>query len=145
MISVFTVDKIDARLIEAFDRLLPQLSASLVTPSTETLQRMVCAPSMRLMAAQCGQQIVGMLSLVWYDVPSGRHAWIEDVVVDAAQRRDGVGEALVRAAVECARHEKCDKISLTSHASRAAAHALYRKVGFERYDTTLFRLKIDTI
>ena len=30
--------------------------------------------------------VVGVLALTWYDVPSGRKAWIEDVVVDAAAR-----------------------------------------------------------
>ncbi|MEG1611587.1 MAG: GNAT family N-acetyltransferase [Alistipes sp.] len=142
MINVFVVRQIDGRLIEAFARLMPQLSASLDAPSAESLRRMVAAPATRLFGAERDGAIVGLLTLVWYDAPSGRHAWIEDVVVDAAQRGCGAGQALVRAAMTCAEQEGCDNLSLTSNPSRVAAHALYRKAGFEPYNTTLFRVKI---
>ena len=48
-------------------------------------------------------RIVGALTLAFYRIPTGRKAWIEDVVVDDAVRGRGVGEALSRAAVDEAR------------------------------------------
>lgn len=142
MVNVFRVCEADERLTDAFRRLIPQLSAAMSVPTEEALHRMVASPSVALFCAEEEAQIVGMLSLAWYEVPSGCHAWIEDVVVDAAQRGRGTGDALVRAVLDHAAHLGVDKVSLTSHASRTAAHALYRKTGFEVYDTTLFRLKL---
>ena len=63
----------------------------------------------------------------------------EDVVVDAAARGAGVGERLVREALTLARREGAVKVLLTSNAARQAAHRLYERVGFVRYDTDVFR------
>ena len=71
-------------------------------------------------------------------VPSGRKGWIEDVVVDASARGAGVGEALVRAALERAAREGVERVMLTSRPARRAARALYRKVGFEEAETSVF-------
>ena len=84
-----------------------------------------------------------MLTLVWYDVPSGRKAWIEDVVVDAEARGMGAGRALVAAALEHAGVIGAGKVLLTSNPAREAARALYRKMGFEEAATTVFAIKTD--
>lgn len=52
------------------------------------------------------------------------------MLVDRAWRRRGVGEALVRAAVDAAREHGCHKMSLQVWPHNGAARALYRKVGF---------------
>lgn len=88
-------------------------------------------------------RIVGMLTLVWYDVPSGRKAWIEDVVVDAAARGCGAGRALVEAAQRLAREVGAGHLMLTSNPRRTAARALYRKCGFNEAETTVFAAKTD--
>ena len=93
------VRQVTPALVEALEHLLPQLSERLLAPDAETLRRVVGSPSSVLLVAECGGCIVGSLTLVWYDVPSGRKAWIEDVVVDAARRGAGIGEALVREAL----------------------------------------------
>jgi ribosomal protein S18 acetylase RimI-like enzyme len=87
--------------------------------------------------------IAGVLTLVWYDVPSGRKAWVEDVVVDAAARGCGAGEALVKAATEHAARIGAAKVMLTSNPAREAARGLYRKIGFEEAGTTVFVFKTD--
>ena len=87
--------------------------------------------------------MAGVLTLVWYDVPSGRKAWVEDVVVDAAARGCGAGEALVKAATEHAARIGAAKVMLTSNPAREAARALYRKIGFEEAGTTVFVFKTD--
>ena len=35
-----------------------------------------------------------------------------------------------------------DKLMLTSHPSRIAANNLYRSIGFEQYETNMYRLKL---
>lgn len=95
-----------------------------------------------LLAAVAGERIVGVLTLAWYDAPSGRKAWIEDVVVDAATRGRGIGEALVREALALARREGVARVMLTSNATRRASHRLYERMGFVRYETDCFRLDL---
>ena len=88
-------------------------------------------------------RIVGVLTLVWYDAPSGRKAWIEDVVVDSAARGCGAGHALVEAAQRLAREIGADRLMLTSNPRRTAARALYRKCGFNEAETTVFVSNMD--
>ena len=71
-------------------------------------------------------------------------AWIEDVVVDAAVRGFGAGEALVRAAQAHAAAVGAGKVMLTSNPSRGAARRLYAKMGFKEAETTVFACKTDT-
>ena len=97
-LEVRQVTEVTDSLLEAFGRLMPQLSPRLEAPSGERLRAVAANPSAALFTAESGGAVVGVLTLVWYDVPSGRKAWIEDVVVDAAVRGFGAGEALVRAA-----------------------------------------------
>ncbi len=97
-LEVRQVTEVTDSLLEAFGRLMPQLSPRLEAPSGERLRAVAANPSAALFTAESGGAVVGALTLVWYDVPSGRKAWIEDVVVDAAARGFGAGEALVRAA-----------------------------------------------
>ena len=121
-VEIRRITQVSDALEEAFARLMPQLSP---------------------LAAVAGERIVGVLMLAWYDAPSGRKAWIEDVVVDGAARGCGAGDALVRAAVEHAARIGAGKVMLTSNPAREAARALYRKVGFEEVETTVFAFKTD--
>ena len=132
-------------LAEAFARLLPQLSERMTAPDREAVARIVASPATRqLVAAAEDGRIVGLLSVALYDVPSGRKAWIEDVVVDAAARGFGAGEALVRAAQAHAAEVGAGKVMLTSNPSRGAARRLYAKMGFKEAETTVFACKTDT-
>ena len=140
---VYRVTAFSEALAEAFARLLPQLSPRLGALSEERLRRLLAAPAAALYVAERAGRIVGTLTLAWYDAPSGRKAWIEDVVVDAAARGCGVGEALVRAAQRHAAEIGAKRVMLTSNPSRTAARALYRKCGFNEAETTVFACKTD--
>ncbi|WP_418425996.1 GNAT family N-acetyltransferase [Alistipes sp.] len=142
-LSVKQVREVTGPLLEAFARLMPQLSPQLEAPSAARLQAIVESPSAALFAAEAEGGIRGLLTLVWYDVPSGRKAWIEDVVVDAEARGTGAGRALVAAALEHAAVIGAGKVLLTSNPAREAARALYRKMGFEEAATTVFAIKTD--
>ena len=72
---------------EAFDRLLPQLSSSAQPLSVEQIEELFYQECLHLVCAVDDEEkIVGMLSLVVFDIPTGRRAWIEDVVTDQAVR-----------------------------------------------------------
>ena len=142
-VEIRRITQVSDALEEAFARLMPQLSPRLGAPSREALRRVAGSESGALLAAVAGERIVGVLTLAWYDAPSGRKAWIEDVVVDGAARGCGAGDALVRAAVAHAARIGAGKVMLTSNPAREAARALYRKVGFEEVETTVFAFKTD--
>jgi GNAT superfamily N-acetyltransferase len=57
-------------------------------------------------------------------------AFVEGLVVDVSERREGYGEALMRYAIEEARGAGCYKLSLTSNKRRSEAHLFYQKLGF---------------
>ena len=142
-VEIRRITQVSDALEEAFARLMPQLSPRLGAPSREELRRVAGSETGELLAAVAGERIVGVLTLAWYDAPSGRKAWIEDVVVDGAARGCGAGDALVRAAVEHAARIGAGKVMLTSNPAREAARALYRTVGFEEVETTVFAFKTD--
>ncbi len=55
---------------------------------------------------------------------------IEAVRVSAARRGHGLGEQLVRHAIEIARAKGCGLVELTSDKTRADAHRFYQRLGF---------------
>jgi ribosomal protein S18 acetylase RimI-like enzyme len=130
---------VDDELVEAFARLIPQLSSSSPPPSREDLAQIVDSPDSVLFLARLDGRIVGSLTLAFYRIPTGLKSWIEDVVVDEAASRQGIGEALNRAALDEARRRGAKDVSLTSRPSREAANRLYQRLGFQPRDTNLYR------
>jgi ribosomal protein S18 acetylase RimI-like enzyme len=142
-----TVDEaieVTPELVEAFDRLVPQLSSSSPPPGHDQLVEIVTsAASILLVARDRSGAIIGSLTLAVFRVPTGRLAWIEDVVVDESARGAGAGEALVEAAVARAGAEGAKSVDLTSRPSREAANRLYLRAGFEPRTTNVYRFKLD--
>lgn len=141
-VEVVTADAATDELVEAFARLLPQLSTSAVPLTLKSLAAIIDAPTNTILIARdlsAGRQIIGTLTLVTFRIPTAVRAWIEDVVVDSRARGLGVGEALVIAAVNLGKQHGAKTIDLTSRQSRQAAHRLYEKVGFHVRDTSVYR------
>lgn len=138
---VVTVHAVDDELLEAFDRLIPQLSSSSPPPSRDHLAALVDSDDTVLFVARVDGRIVGSLTLAFYRIPTGTKAWIEDVVVDADARGHGLGELLNRAALDEARARGAKDVSLTSRPSRAAANRLYLRIGFRARETNVYRYK----
>lgn len=141
-LEIRPADRVDDELVEAFVTLIPQLSSSSPPPSAEELQAIVDASDSMLFLARLDGRVVGTLTLAFYRLPTGLKAWIEDVVVDDSARGQGVGEALNRAAIAEAVHRGAKHVSLTSRASREPANRLYQRLGFEPYDTNVYRYTI---
>ena len=144
---------VDGELVDAFVRLVPQLSKSSPPPSAEELQAMVDAPGTFLLLARLssdgeptgpGQgEIVGTLTLVVFRIPTGVRAWIEDVIVDEAAGGRGIGTALTEYALDLAREAGAKTVDLTSRPSREAANRLYQRVGFESRETNVYRYELE--
>lgn len=87
-------------------------------------------------------KIIGMATMIVYDVISGRKAWIEDVVVSSNHRQKGIGERLVQALIDKAKELEINTLLLYSNPKREAAHRLYKRMGFSEKDSTLFAMPI---
>lgn len=143
-ISVRAATEVDDGLVEAFSRLIPQLSSSSPPPTAAELLSIIDNPNSVLFIAEIDgdddvRSVVGSLTLAFYRIPTGLKAWIEDVVVDESARGLGVGEALNVAAIDESRQRGAKNVSLTSRSSREAANRLYQRLGFEPYETNLYR------
>ena len=136
------VTQVTDELEAAFVRLMPQLSSSNPAPTRAQLAEMVDSPAITLLIARdpdARGEIVGSLTLAMFRIPTGRRAWIEDVVVDSAQRGKGIGEALTREALRVAQETCATTVDLTSRPSREAANRLYQRIGFEKRETNIYR------
>lgn len=133
---------VDDELLEAFVRLVPQLSSSNPPPSRDQLAEIVSSGSTVLFVARVDGRIMGALTLAVFRIPTGLRAWIEDVVVDADARGHGVGEALNLAALDEARRRGAVTVDLTSRPSREAANRLYQRLGFVARETNVYRFEL---
>lgn len=141
-VSVARVADASTEVLAACHRLIPQLSSSSTPISFEELRGIVESDSSVLFAARLGADIIGLLTLVVFQIPTGTRAWIEDVVVDQSARGKGVGEALNRAALNEARRRGAKTVDLTSRPSRAAANRLYQRLGFVARETNVYRYEL---
>jgi ribosomal protein S18 acetylase RimI-like enzyme len=139
-VEVEMVRESTVEVVEAFQRLLPQLSRSADPLTAEAVDALVGWQGNTQLVARVDGRIVGALTLVMFPIPTGVRAWIEDVVVDESARGQGVGAALTQEAVRLARAEGARTVDLTSRPSRVAANRLYQKLGFEIRDSKVFRL-----
>ena len=130
-------------LARAMAELIPQVSESAPLPSEDALKAIVSSPVTRLLLARDeAGSIVVTLTLVVFRIPTGVGAWIEDVVVDEQARRQGVGEALMTAAIQLAEQSGARHLNLTSRPDREAANRLYRRLGFDHRETNVYRLML---
>jgi ribosomal protein S18 acetylase RimI-like enzyme len=125
-------------LRDALAHLLPQLSSS-PPPTLDELRLITANPESVLFVARLEGRIVGSLTLIFYRIPTGLKAWIEDVVVDETARGHGIGELLNRAALDEAGRRGAKAVSLTSRPSREAANRLYQRIGFKSRPTNVYR------
>ena len=126
-------------LVQAMQKLIPQLSSSNAPPSMKELNEVISSGSSVLFIARVENQIVGSLTLATFRIPTGIRAWIEDVVVDESARGHGVGEALNLAALDEAKRRGAITVELTSRPSREAANRLYLRMGFVVRETNVYR------
>ena len=141
-----SADAADEAVVEAFARLIPLLSSSAPIPDRARVERVLGHPGNTVFAARTPdpeRRILGVLTLVHIELPTGAEARIEDVVVDDAARGLGLGRALVLAALEAAARQGARYVDLTSAPRRVAARQLYQSLGFEQRETGVFRHGLD--
>lgn len=131
-------------LLDALNRLIPQLSASAAPLTEDTLAALLAHEATHVLIARDDARIVGTLTLVAFPIPTAGRAWIEDVVVDESARGQGVGEALTKHALTVAKTLGAATVDLTSRPSREAANRLYQRLGFQARESNVYRFTLGT-
>ena len=144
MVRVEVMSQVTSELVEAFARLVPQLSKSNAPPTERELAAIVSSRASELFIAYDeDDEIVGSLTLVLFRIPTGLRAWIEDVVVDESARGKGVAHRMNEAAIDYARKAGAKTVDLTSRPSRDVANRLYQRLGFQQRDTNVYRFVLE--
>lgn len=106
-------------------RNLAALKKSGETPLVATLNKRV--------VAMCG---ISRRVVIHRPAPLGR---ITALIVSKEAQGEGIGRMLVDAAEEWMRKKGCQLVEITSNDRRAAAHAFYRHMGYERSSIRFFK------
>jgi ribosomal protein S18 acetylase RimI-like enzyme len=137
------LSKVDDEVAAAFQRLMPQLTR-VPPPSRVELEETVASDSTWVFVARSADgNIAATATLAAYRTPTGLHAWIEDVVVDASYRDHGIGTRISQEVIGHARRLGAVTLSLTSHPEREAANRLYQRLGFIQWQTNLYRYPME--
>jgi GNAT superfamily N-acetyltransferase len=96
-------------------------------------RRLLRAPDARVILAWESEQAVALMDLTVRDTlfHCGATMVIEDLIVDAAHRRRGIGKRLVELAEEIARERGCRGVELSSDLFREETHEFWQALGYE--------------
>ena len=144
MVSIRPVTEVTESLTDAYRVLIPQLSSSSSPPTGEALQRIIESDSAQILIAENENgEILGTMTIIIFQIPTGIRAWIEDVVVDSSVRGKGIGKKLNLAALELAKQGGAKTVDLTSRPARQEANQLYRSIGFVERETNVYRFSFE--
>ncbi|WP_437939410.1 GNAT family N-acetyltransferase [Sorangium sp. So ce341] len=99
----------------------------------EALAAIAEDPNNALLVAELEGRVAGAFQLTIIQHVAylgGRVAQIENVIVDPSLRSRGIGEAMMRWAIDEARRRGCFRVQLTSNKARRRAHRFYERLGF---------------
>lgn len=117
----------------------PELDDGCVLPISDAedlYARIKSYPNYKIYIALRDDKAIGTFTLLIMDnlghmgAPS---AIIEDVAVDPAMQRAGIGKEMMLRAIELAKEHGCYKAMVSSNARRSKAHVFYESLNFERH------------
>ena len=142
-ININRIQDFNEKHFIVIQKLLLQLSPDLQLPTKADFKQMLKSENTHLFIAELeNSEIVGMITIGTYDIPSGKRIWIEDVVVDSSHRGKKYGEQLTVFAISYCKSFGGADIRLTSRPERIAANDLYQKLGFVKYETNVYKLTL---
>ncbi|MCG6187453.1 GNAT family N-acetyltransferase [Maribellus maritimus] len=139
--KIYKATHITENIVNAFSKLIPQLSPDSPIPSKSDLEALINSDNTMIFLAE-EEDIIGTLTVVLNRIPTGNKAWIEDVVVDESARGKGVGKKLTAFAIAFVSGKGISQINLTSTPERVAANQLYQQLGFRKRETNVYRLTL---
>ncbi len=115
--------------------LLSQSSESSMELAPAVFRRIRQYPNYKVYLALAGERVVGTFALMLMDNLGhmcAPIAIVENVVVDAAWRRKGIGRSMMAKAADLGREGGAYKLILTSNTRLREAHMFYEALGFSR-------------
>lgn len=91
-------------------------------------------PNHELIVAEWDGEVIGTLHLMFLPSISFQGGWraqVESVRVDTKFRGQGVGNEMMKWAIDRARERGAHVVQLTTHLSRKDAHRFYERLGFK--------------
>lgn len=138
--SIEVVSDVEQELVDAFARLMPQYSPGARLPTARQLAEVAQAPGVGNTTSVSVPTMNPTASRAMSSTtPGATLGYIEDVVVDERARGQGVGEALVKQALQISAERGASQTDLLSGNHRPAAIRLYQRVGFQRFETNVWR------
>lgn len=126
-----------AQLLAEMDDEEPEsMAASDVKQMREILAEMAAYPYFRAYLVVENEIAVGSFSLMIFSSPShggSAQAMLDAVVVTRSRRGSGIGQAMIRKALEIAKVAGCYKMTLSSNLKRTDAHRFYQQLGFTQH------------
>ena len=117
-----------------------QIGTNFKELTDQDIKDMLSSTSNRLIVAQTGGKIVGMVTLLLFRIPYTKKAYIDDLVVDGSFRGHGLGTQLMEKALATAKEWGAAYVDFTARPDRVAGNSLYEKLGFKKRDTNVYRL-----
>ena len=140
--KIIEIQKYSGQILNSINDLIPQLSGSAQPTSSQKLKGIISAKNSFLFLAEEGGCFIGTLTLVLINIPTCTKAQIEDVIVDKKFEGKGIGGKLILYAIAVAIEKGATLVNLTCSPHRTAANALYKKLGFEKRETNMYKLEI---
>lgn len=131
MTDELSIRKLNKKDADQAAELIKQLTCNIVKEEglVKRIEDLSDPENFQYLVAEKDRKIVGFGGLAWYPIPSkGQMAWIEEVVVCANHRRQGIGQKIMDELLKIAESKGCVQIKLTT--SNPAARKLYEKIGF---------------
>ena len=98
-----------------------------------------------ILVARDDEKILGMINLLFTESTAlgAKVAILEDMVVLANYRGEGIGSKLIDFAISEAKKEGCKRITLLTDIENTKAQSFYQKKGFVKSKMTPYRLLLD--
>jgi ribosomal protein S18 acetylase RimI-like enzyme len=132
----------DLPAVLALYRELDAEDAPDLSQARAVFDRMTTYPDYTLYVTEAaGGDVLGTFTLLVMENIAhngARSAVIEAVAVAGAAQGQGIGRAMMGAALDLARDKGCYKAALSTRMSREQAHAFYEGLGFERHGFSYF-------
>ena len=98
--------------------------------------RMKAHPDYEVYVAENNGEVIGTYALAIMDNLAhmgSKSGLIEDVVVSQTHQRQGIGQQMMRCAIENCKEKSCYKVCLSSNLRREIAHDFYDSIGFKKH------------
>jgi len=134
---IFSENDLTSSDIERVNFLLLQLSSKAKAVNFEKLRR--CMEKGIIFTAREEKLLIGFALLTKLEKITSFSGTVEDVIVDENYRGKKIGQHLMENLINRAQELKMEYLDLTSQDKRVAAQNLYKKIGFKKRNTNVFR------